>query len=70
METQRGKIVKNAKIHWTSMLFLIWHAIMEYKILLMKKAIEVPTTKKAKANFDLLCHVYILLGFIVILLLL
>lgn len=39
------------------MLFFIWHAMVEYKILLMKKAIDGPTTEKAKANFDFLCHV-------------
>jgi hypothetical protein len=57
MKTQGGKILKNLKTHWTSMLFLIWHAMVENKILLMKKAIDGLTIEKAMANFELLCHV-------------
>jgi hypothetical protein len=41
--------------------------MVEYKTLLMKMALNDPTNDKAKANFELLCDVQILLGFVVIL---
>jgi len=41
--------------------------MVEYITLLMKMVLDVPTNDKAKENFDLLCDVQILLGFVAIL---
>jgi hypothetical protein len=36
--------------------------MVEYRTLLMKMALDDPTNDKAKANFELICDVQILLG--------
>ncbi len=53
METKGAKILKNVKIHWISMLSPTRCVMAEYKILLMKMALDDPTNEKTKANFDL-----------------
>jgi hypothetical protein len=40
--------------------------MVEYKILLMKMALDDPTNEKAKVNCDLFCDVQILLGLVAI----
>jgi hypothetical protein len=49
------------------MLSLAQHVMVEYRTLLMKMALDDPTNDKAKANFELLCDVQILLGLVAIL---
>jgi hypothetical protein len=41
--------------------------MVKYRTLLMKMALHNPTNDKAKANFELLCDVQIILGFVAIL---
>jgi len=41
--------------------------MVEYRILLMKMALDDLTNDKAKVNFELLCDVHILLGLVAIL---
>ncbi len=53
METKGAKILKNVEIHWISMLSFAQCVMVEYKILLMKMALDDPTNEKTKANFDL-----------------
>jgi hypothetical protein len=57
METKGAKILKNVKTHWISMLSPTWCVMVEYRILLMKMALDGPTNDKAKENFKLLCDV-------------
>ncbi len=38
------------------------HVMVEYGTLFMKMALDDPTNDKAKANFELICDVQILLG--------
>ncbi len=57
MEPKGAKILKNVRTQWISMLSPTWHVMLEYRTLLMKMALNVPTNKKAKANFDFLCDV-------------
>jgi len=57
METNRAKILKNVKTHWIYMLSLAQCVMVEYKILLMKMALDDPINEKTKANFDLFCDV-------------
>jgi hypothetical protein len=63
METKGAKILKNV----ISMLSLAWCVMVKYKTLLMKMALDGPTNDKAKANFELLCDVQILLRLVAIL---
>jgi hypothetical protein len=49
------------------MLSPIKHVMVEYMTLLMKMAIDSPSNEKAKANFDLLCDVQVVLGLATIL---
>jgi uncharacterized membrane protein len=70
METKGAKILKNVKTCWIFMVFLVQCVMVEYRMLLMRMALDAPTNDKAKTNFDLLCDVQILLGLFAILLLL
>ncbi len=53
MKVKRVKILKNLKTFWISTLFTQL-VMVEYKILLMKMAIDGLVNYKAKPNFDLL----------------
>ncbi len=57
-----AKILKNVKTQWIGMLSPTKHVMVEYKTLLMKMALDNPNNEKAKANFDLLCDVQVMLG--------
>ncbi len=46
------------------------HVMAEYRTLLIKMAIDNLSNEKAKTNFDLLCDVQVMLGFVAILILL
>jgi hypothetical protein len=58
------KILKNVKTQWICMLSLTKHVMAKYKTLLMKMALDSPNKEKAKANFDLLCDVQVILGLV------
>jgi len=58
METKRVKILKTDKTLWINMLSPAKHVMAEYRTLLMKMAIDIPSNEK-KTNFDLLCDVQV-----------
>jgi hypothetical protein len=57
METNKAKILKNVKTRWIYMLSLAQCVMVEYKISLMKMALDDLIDEKTKANFDLFCDV-------------
>jgi hypothetical protein len=48
------------------MFYLAWCVMAKYKTLLRKMALDGPTNDSAKAKFELLCDVQILLGLVAI----
>jgi hypothetical protein len=66
-EVMELKGMKDVKTHWIFMLSPVWHVMVEFRTLLMKMALDGPTNDKAKANFELICDVQILLGLVAIL---
>ncbi len=67
METKGVKILENIITRWISMLSPIKNVMVKYMTLLMKMDIDNPSNEKAKANFDLLCDVQVMLGLVAIL---
>jgi hypothetical protein len=61
MKMKGARILKNVKTSWIFMLSFVWHIMVEDKTLLMKMAINNPTSNKAKMNFDFFLNVHILL---------
>jgi len=57
MKTKGVKILKNIKIYWISMLFLVRCVMVGYKTLLMKMTLDAPINDQTKTYFDLLCDV-------------
>jgi len=51
------KILKNVETHWIYMLSFAQHVMEEYKPLLIKITLDVPTNDMTKINFYLFCDV-------------
>jgi hypothetical protein len=52
METIGPKLLKNVKTKWISMFSLAKQVMLEYKILLMKMAINMDANSQATTNFE------------------
>jgi hypothetical protein len=67
METKGAKILKNVKTRWIFILSFVQRVMAKYRTLLINMALDALINDKAKTNFDRLCDVQILLGFVAIL---
>jgi hypothetical protein len=67
METKRFKILCNIKTKWINMVVPSKVVLEEFKTLLVKMAKDVVVNEYATINYELLCDIEIVLGFIYLL---
>jgi hypothetical protein len=65
METKSNKILWNIKIKWISMISLVKCVLSKYHTLLIKMALDAPTTPSIKSNLFLLIDVETMFNLIV-----
>ncbi len=67
MQTKGNNIFWNVKIRWIFMLSFAKIVMAKYKTLLMKMALDSPTNRQIKLNYENLCDLQVLLGLVFIL---
>jgi hypothetical protein len=67
MKTARLRILRSFKTRWNLCLKPVKHVMSEYKALVLKMHLEMPSLATAKANLNLLCEIEALLDLVCIL---